>query len=158
MISLVIGNQRGFSLIEALIAILLISVGLLATGLLQIGGIKANANAGGRTSGVAVAQSIMDDLRSRPFDDPLLMDTGTNGSGLNDGMATAGSDPTPGNSDHFAGQITAVDGRTYTIFWNITDGTPMTRTKTLRLFVYWNDQEFGLNRFVTTTVLGGNYL
>jgi type IV pilus assembly protein PilV len=152
------GNQRGFSLIEALIAIVLLSVGLLAAGLLQIGGMKANASAAGRTSGIAVAQSILDDLRSRPLDDALLVDTGTSGSGLNDGMAIGGGDPTPGNADHSAGQITAADGRTYTVFWNVADGTPMSGTKTLRLFVYWNDQKFGLNKVVTTTVLGGYYL
>jgi type IV pilus assembly protein PilV len=158
MTSLPISNQRGFSLIEALIAMVLLSIGLLAAGLLQIGGMKANANAAGRTSGVAVAQSIMDDLRSRTMDDPLLVDTGDNGNGLNDGMAAGGSDPMPGNADQSAGQITLADGRTYTVFWNIADGTPMTRTKTLRLFVYWNDPKFGLNRVIATTVLGGNYL
>jgi type IV pilus assembly protein PilV len=158
MTSLAIGNQRGFSLIEALIAMVLLSVGLLAAGLLQIGGIKANVNAAGRTTGIAVAQSVLDDLRGRPLDDPFLLETGTNGSGLNDGMATGGADPTPGYADHSAGQITAADGRTYTIFWNIADGTPMTGTKTLRLFVYWNDPKFGLNRVITTTVLGGYYL
>jgi prepilin-type N-terminal cleavage/methylation domain-containing protein len=50
-------NQRGFSLIEALIAMVLLSVDLL-----RIGGIKTNTNAAGRTSGVAVARSVMDDL------------------------------------------------------------------------------------------------
>jgi hypothetical protein len=50
-------NQRGFSLIEALITMVLLIVGLLVARR-----IKANANAAGRTSGVAVARSVMDDL------------------------------------------------------------------------------------------------
>jgi type IV pilus assembly protein PilV len=158
MMSLPMGNQRGFSLIEALIAMVLLSVGLLAAGLLQIGGIKANANAASRTSGVAVAQSILDDLRSRSLDDPLLVDTGDNGNGLDDGKATAGGNPVPNDADQSAGQITTSDGRTYTVFWNVADGFPMTTTKTLRLFVYWTDPKFGRNKVVTTTVLGGYYL
>jgi hypothetical protein len=85
-------NQRGFSLIEALIAMVLLIVGLLVARR-----IKANANAAGRTSGVAV-------------DDPLLKDGGDNGSGLNNGKAVAGGNPTPGNADQSAGQITTAQG------------------------------------------------
>jgi type IV pilus assembly protein PilV len=154
-----IGNQRGFSLVEALIAMVLLSVGLLAAGLLQIGGIKANANAAGRTSGVSLAQSVMDDLRTLPLDDDLLSDTdGDGATGLNAGMASSGGNPTPDNADQSRGQVTTSDGRTYTVFWNVVEGAPVNGTKTLRLFVYWNDQKFGLNKVVMTTVLGGYYL
>lgn len=158
MIKMRIGNQRGFSLIEALIAMVLLSVGLLAAGLMQIGGIKANANAAGRTFGVGLAQSIMDDLRSRALDDALLVDTGNRGNGLDDGMATGGSNPVPANADQAPGQVTGSDGRTYSVFWNVADDVPVTGTKTVRLFVYWNDSKFGLNKVITTTVLGGFYL
>jgi type IV pilus assembly protein PilV len=159
MTSTSFGNQRGFSLVEALIAMVLLSVGLLAAGLLQIGGIKANSNAAGRTSGVSLAQSVMDDLRTLPLDDDLLDDTdGDGAAGLNDGMAASGGNPTPANADRSRGQVTTSDGRTFTVFWNVAGGVPMTGTKTLRVFVYWNDSRFGLNKVVMTTVLGGYYL
>jgi type IV pilus assembly protein PilV len=158
MIRMRIGNQRGFSLLEALIAMVLLSVGLLAAGLMQIGGIKANANAAGRTFGVGLAQSIMDDLRSRAMDDALLVDTGDRGNDLDDGMAAPGSGPVPGVADQSPGQITGSDGRTYTVFWNVANDVPVTGTKTVRLFVYWDDSKFGLNKVITTTVLGGFYL
>lgn len=158
MIGTRIRNQRGFSLLEALIAMVLLSVGLLAAGLMQIGGIKANANAAGRTFGVGLAQSIMDDLRSRSMDDALLVDTGNRGNGLDDGRAVAGSDPVPVDADQSPGQVTGSDGRTYTVFWNVADNVPVTGGKTVRLFVYWNDSKFGLNRVIMTTVLGGLYL
>lgn len=151
-------HQRGFSLVEVLIAMVLLSVGLLATGLLQIGGIKANANAAGRTFGVGLAQSIMDDLRTRPLDDSLLVDTGNRGDDLNDGKAGSGSAPAPSDADQSAGQITASDGRTYTVFWNVSDDAPVAGAKILRLFVYWQDPKFGFNKVVMTTVLGGFYL
>jgi type IV pilus assembly protein PilV len=156
-----IGNQKGFSLIEALVAMVLLSVGLLAAGLLQIGGIKANANAAGRTFGVGLAQSIMDDLRSQPIDDEgLLADTGDRGNDLDDGRATSGGNPVPDDADQkmgSTGQVTGSDGRTYTVFWNVAKDKPVAGTKTVRLFVYWNDSQFGLNKVVTTTVLGGFY-
>jgi type IV pilus assembly protein PilV len=156
-----IGNQRGFSLIEALVAMVLLSVGLLAAGLLQIGGIKANANAAGRTFGVGLAQSIMDDLRSRSVGDALLLDTGDRGNDLDDGRAASGGNPVPADADQkmgLTGQVTGSDGRTYTVFWNVANDVPVTGTKTVRLFVYWNDSKFGLNKVVATTVLGGFYL
>lgn len=149
-------NQRGFSLVEALIAILLLGVGMLATGLMQIGGIEGNANATGRTVGLSLAQSIMEDLRGRPLDDPLLSDVG--GQGLDDGMATVGQQPNPSAADCSAGQITTSDGRNYTVFWNVAEDMPVTKTKTVRLFVYWSGPKFGQHRIVLTTVLGGFYL
>ena len=59
---------------------------------------------------------------------------------------------------HEPGQITGSDGRTYTVFWNVANDVPVTGTKTVRLFVYWDDSKFGLNKVITTTVLGGFYL
>lgn len=149
-------NQRGFSLVEALVAIVLLSVGMLATGLMQIGGIEGNANATGRTVGLSLAQSIMDDLRSLPLDDSLLNDAG--GQGLDDGMATAGQQPDPSAADCSAGQITTSDGRRYTVFWNVEDDVPVDKAKTVRLFVYWTEPQFGQHRIVMTTVMGGFYL
>lgn len=152
-------NQRGFSLVEALIALVLLSVGLLAAGLMQIGSMKANTNAAGRTFGVGLAQSVMDDLRSRPLGDALLVDTDADGAaGLDDGMATGGGNPIPANADQSMGQITASDGRNYTIFWNVADDEPVNGASTLKLYVYWNDQKFGLNKVIMTTVVGGFYL
>jgi hypothetical protein len=131
---------------------------------MQIGGIKANSNAAGRTTGLSVAQSIMDDLHSLDLTDTRLNDTGNRGNGLDDGAAAPGGQPTPANADQLFDQLTpdgtnytAADGRTYTIFWNVAGGAPVTGTSTLRLFVYWNDQRFGLNRVIMTSVLGGLY-
>lgn len=148
-------NQKGFSLVETLIAIVVLSVGLLAVSLLQIGAMKGNSNAIGRTMGVSLAQSYMDDLKSRSLDDSLLVDNGDNGDNLNDGQASGGSAPVPASADHSAGQITADDGRAYTVFWNVADDVPVNGSKTVRVFVYWNDQRFGLSRVIVTSVLGG---
>ena len=142
----------------------LLSIGLLGAGLMQIGSMKANTNAAGRTFGVGLAQSVMNDLRSRPLDyvlsatDPLDDEDGDGRAGLDDGMAVGGGNPIPANADQSMGQITASDGRDYTIFWNVADNMPMNGTKTLKLYVYWNDAKFGLNKVIMTTVLGGFYL
>lgn len=154
-------NQKGFSLVEALIAIVLLTVGLLSVGLLQIGAMKSNTAATNRSDGVAIAQSVMDTLRTLPMNAPLLED---NGSAIDDGSATGGNAPTPADADHTGTEIfganpyIGMNGQAYTIFWNVADDTPINNTKTVRLFVYWNDNRFGLNRTIVTSVLGGLYL
>lgn len=153
MKNLSLKNQQGFSLIEAMIAMVILSIGLLAVGLMQIGAMKGNTNALSRSDGVAMAQSQMDTLRSLPLNDPLLND---NGGALDDGRDVgAGFDDAL--ADQSLGVVFGMNGQNYTIFWNVNDDAA-TGTKTVRLFTYWTDQQFGLNRVVVTSVLGGLYL
>lgn len=153
------GNQAGFSLVEALIAMVLLTVGLLAAGLMQISSMKANSNAAGRTFAVGMAQSELDNLRSLPMDDDLLDDSNGDGVvGLDDGIASGGIDPNPAAADQSKGQVMGSDGRNYTVFWNVALDAPVDGAKTLKLFVYWTDPKFGLNKVIMTTVMGGFYL
>lgn len=148
-------DQAGFSLVETLIALTILSVGMLALGLLQIGAMKGNSNAAGRTNAVNIAQSLMDDLKARSTSDSLLDDNGDSGDNLDDGRAASGAQPTPDDADHSLGSVTGADGRAYTVFWNVDDDAPFSGAKTVRLFVYWNDQKYGVSKVVMTTVLGG---
>lgn len=132
----------------------ILSVGLMAVGLMQIGAMKGNTNALGRSDGLAVAQSQLDLLRALPMNDAQLAD---NGSVLDAGQAVGGVfDDT--QADHTNGSVTGANGQSYTVFWNVLDDTPVAGAKTIRLFTYWTDQKFGLNRVITTSVLGGLYL
>ncbi|MCD6527863.1 MAG: type IV pilus modification protein PilV, partial [Desulfuromonas sp.] len=163
MRKLTIQNQQGFSLIEAMIAMVILSIGLLAVGLMQIGAMKANTNAISRSDGVTMAQSVMDTLRSLPLNDDRLSDNDNTTIDLDDGRAVGNNAPIAANAGHEGDEIFAtnptlgMNGKNYNIFWNIDDDTPVTGTKTIRLFVYWTDQKFGLNRVITTSVLGGLY-
>lgn len=157
MKKLLVQNQKGFSLLEAIIAMSILTVGLLAVGLMQIGAMKSNTSALSRSDGTAIAQSVMDELRSVPMDDDLLTDTG---SAINAGEAGV----TPAAADHTGTEIfganpfTGANGQTFTIFWNVVDDTPVNNAKTVRVYVYWTDRQFGLNRAIMTSVLGGLYL
>jgi hypothetical protein len=146
-----------------LVALVVLAIGLLAVGLMQIGAMKANTNALGRTDGVAVAQSQLDRLRSLPLDDADLQD----GGGTNDGIAGLddGEDGSGTSPDINLGTIIGPNGREYEVFWNVAvndddgDGTlEDSESRVIRVFVYWEDQKFGLNRTITTTTLGGLYL
>ena len=57
-------NQNGFTLLELLIAIFLLTVGLLATAAMQETALNQNAHANVHTTSTMVAQQVMDDLMS----------------------------------------------------------------------------------------------
>ena len=142
----------------------ILTIGLLAVGLMQIGAMKGNTNALNRSDGLTFAQTVMDTLRTLPMDDLLLVDNGDNGNNLDDGIAEGGNPPVPANADHTGDEIyganptPGLNGQTYTVFWNVDEDAPITAAKTLRVFVYWTDQRYGLNRAVLTSVIGGLYL
>ena len=57
-------NQRGFSLIEILISVLVFGIGILGLGSLQIASLKGSSNAHYRTTASVLAQDLADRMRS----------------------------------------------------------------------------------------------
>jgi type IV pilus assembly protein PilV len=129
-------NQKGFSLIELLIATSILAVGLLALAQMQITSIKGNALSSTTTDATTVAQDRLEQL-----------------IGLTYSSLTTDTDLAAGN--HPAGTQTiggtqAVQGMTYTITWSITDDSPITNTKTIDLDVTWTEN----NQSRTVSVQG----
>ncbi len=58
------GRQKGFSLIEVLVALLVLSIGLLGLAMLQVTGMKFNSDAYFRTQATVLAYDIMDRMRA----------------------------------------------------------------------------------------------
>ena len=93
---------------EVLIAIFLLSVGLMAIATLQATAIKTNGAAMEVTKAMGVAQGALEELMRRPYSH----------SSVSAGDHTEASPP--------AG---------YTISWNVTDDNPVTDTKMIHLIV-----------------------
>jgi type IV pilus assembly protein PilV len=55
---------RGFTLIEALVALVVLSIGLLGVAGMQIAGLRANLSAGSRTQASYLADDIVDRMRA----------------------------------------------------------------------------------------------
>lgn len=58
-------NERGFSLISTLIAVVILAIGILALAKTSAGVVRAGARAASRTEAVSVARAYMEDVRSR---------------------------------------------------------------------------------------------
>ena len=58
-------NERGFSLISTLIAVVILAIGILALAKTSAGVVRAGAQAASRTEAVAVARAYMEEVRSR---------------------------------------------------------------------------------------------
>ena len=101
-------NQQGFSLLEMLIAMTLITIGLLGMAGLQIASINGYAIARQETQAATWAADRLETLMSLPFTDTDLEDTDADGSG---GLADAAL----ADADH-----NTTRGK-YGILWNVAD-------------------------------------
>lgn len=66
-------GDQGFTLVELLIALTIFAIGLLALGSMQLTAIQANAHANRLTREAAVAQAVMEKVRSWSPSDPRLL-------------------------------------------------------------------------------------
>jgi type IV pilus assembly protein PilV len=110
-------SQRGFTLLEVIIAVSILAVGLLAVAAMQASAIRATAKAYKTTEATKWAQDRMELLLSLPYSDPLLSDGNH-------------SDTSPPPE--------------YTITWSVSEGDPVANTKKVTVTVSWNDK--GMSR------------
>jgi type IV pilus assembly protein PilV len=115
---LVANGDEGFTLLEVMIALVILSVGLLGLAALQIVAVKGNAFSSEMTSATMIAQQHAEILKSRAYTDTDL---------------TAGTHAAVGNSK----------GVQYTVTWNVTDDAPDTDMKTVNLTVTWSSLRHG---------------
>jgi len=116
--NILLKKGEGFTLLEVMIALVILSVGLLGLAALQLVSIKNNAFSSEMTYATMLAQQHAEILKSRAFTDSDL---------------TAGQHSATGSSK----------GVQYTVAWNVTDNTPDTDMKTINLTVQWTSLRQG---------------
>ena len=65
-------NQRGFSLLEVLVGLVVLAFGLLATAGMQLTSIQGNHFSSDLTQATVLAQNKLEELKNLPFSDPKL--------------------------------------------------------------------------------------
>jgi len=109
-------GEKGFTLLEVIVAISILTFGLLAVASMQMTAIRGNYNASNITEATTVAQDRLEDLMGLLYSDPLLAP----GNGL--------SDPAPPSPSG------------YTITYDVSDNNPMTNTRLITMTVQWQDK------------------
>jgi type IV pilus assembly protein PilV len=106
-------EQAGLTLIEVLVALVVVSIGLLAIAGMQATAVGANRDARMRTEATALAARTLERLRLLPFDHPDL---------------AAGATPHRRSPQRSSA---------YTLQWTVKDGWPAAGTKTVWVHVSW---------------------
>lgn len=136
-----IKSEKGFTLIEILIAIVILGIAFMGLANMQIACINGNSNASQLTKAIILAQDKMEEIKSLNYDHPDLADSNPG----NNGNLRQSIDPQ--YSDHKEGHIEIKGGSTqsvpdlhygsYTRIWNVADNTPLPGRKTVVVIVTW---------------------
>lgn len=140
----ILAGSEGFTLIEALVAMFILVVAILAMYTMHVTSIRHNAGANSLTVASSWASDRIEQLLLRKYDHAEMMETNTDG--------VTGLDKVGAAADW---QDTSPDGR-YTISWNVADSLipnpakPKESTvKTIRVIV--QHTTFGLGKQVAFT-------
>ena len=106
-----IGPNAGFTLVESMLTLAIMSVGLLALAGLQITALRGNALSRSMTTAVSIAEQRLEQLKNTPYSDI---------------QAEAATQVTASNL-HFTRQVTVTNG-------------PLPNTKSVSVLVSWQDQ------------------
>ena len=117
-----LSNQKGFTLLELLIALTILAIGLLGLAGLHIAAIQGNVSGFKISTATAVSQERIEELKA--------IDTSS-------ASLSAG--------DHADGNV-VIQGITYNRSYTIQDNTPIQDTSTLILTVSWVEPATGVGR------------
>lgn len=129
-----VSEQKGFTILEILIAISILTVGLLAVATMQVSAIRGNKLSDDLTIALALSEDKMERLQNIPYNDPDLADTVT---GNNANLSSITS------VDHEELNIdeTGSAGGKFRRIWNIADSTPIINNKTVTILVTWDNNK-----------------
>ena len=124
-------SEAGFTFMEVLIALSILTVGMLAVAQMQIMGIRGNDLSGRTTEALNLAQQQVEQLHCKMWnetmEDPDLEDTNAGNNGDLESVTDVDHETTIGRQR---------------VVWNIADNTPIANTKTIVVTVTWANDRF----------------
>lgn len=115
-----VATEKGFTLIEVLVATVILSLGLLGLARVHIATIQVNTIASRLTQATTLAQDRVEQLLALPYNDPALVDATAPQTFTNY------TDPNPPQG--------------YTISWAVDTDAPSTGMKTINIDVTWKNK------------------
>jgi len=125
-------SVAGFTLIEVMVAIVILTFGLLAVGSMQISAMRGNFMGGNTSMALSLASEKMEDLLNKNFDHTELADgaTGNNGS--------LSSTTSVDHEENISEEGVVGTGGFFRRIWNIANETSPTR-KSIAVIVTWEN-------------------
>jgi len=124
-------GSRGFSLIEILVAVIILSVGILAVSQMTIMGLRVNTVNNERMYARVVMSQLFEELNNYPPDDPLVDDRDHDPTDLDEI-----EDP-----DHARTIADSTARYSYEARWNVADDVPEVDLKTIRIHILWGPND-----------------
>ncbi len=124
--------MKGYTLIEVMVAMTVLSVGILGLTALQIAGIRGNALSRTNTEAGHLLKHHMESILHADYDTLFIRDINT--SNNSDLMSTIQTDFK--NVDIHGRPL---QNSTYTLIWNVADNTPIKGTRTIVVMVTWQN-------------------
>ena len=172
-------NQKGSTLIEAMIAIAILTIGILTVMVMQVNAIRASSSAINRTEANNISIALLETLKRLPFDNTNLsqpannptfteLNTASTAQNITD-LITGAKVKTFTNAvfpemasliqaGATAGTVVDHAGITYQLAWAVQDqilATGETLNKTIWVFMTWNTL-MGQNRLKMTSMKYNN--
>ncbi len=124
-------RKEGFSLVEVLVALTILSVGLLALAVFQVTAIKGNAIASKWTVATQLSQDRLERFRHTAWDNGIL-------SSDANGFDTGTMQPRYANLPSAAGDNTTVRGTLFYRVWYVNNVS--TTLRTITVWTCWRDE------------------
>ena len=159
MMKRLFSNEKGFTLLEILIAMTILSVGLLALAEMTVYVIRSNTAGNKITGATVLAQDKLEKLRNLSYTDAQLDDADSDNTDYDTNIhSTPALFTSPDHiDDGSGGSITGGSvtiGNSLQMVWNVAadmaGNTPVTGVKTVTVIVGWKDS---INHFVALSTI-----
>jgi type IV pilus modification protein PilV len=128
------GSMPGFTLIEVMVAIVILMFGLLAVGSMQISAMRGNFMGGNTSIALSLASQKMEDILNRDFNNADLADSNTSNNDNGSLSSTSSVD----HQEYVSEDGAVGAGGFYRRIWNIANETSPAR-KSIVVIVTWQN-------------------
>jgi type IV pilus assembly protein PilV len=134
-------SQAGLTLVEVLVALTILSVGLLGVALMQITSISGNTFSREMAVATELGQDMLEKLNALSYEDTAITGSASPGTAhptatdVSNGLAVGA-----GTNNIIDERGLTVGPTIYTRTWNVIDNAPATNMKTITVTVSWTEK------------------